>query len=98
MSYSFNIQAATKAAAKQAISQKLAQVEANQPVHRADRQQAEATAHAFVDQLQDDDARDIAVSVNGSLGWSGSLDAQGLTGEIVSTSVGVSARLVPRSA
>lgn len=93
MSYSFNIRAATKAAAKALVASKLAEVVANQPSHQHDQAQANAAASAFIDCLGDDDTRDISVSVNGSVGWSGTWgDGHAVT----SAGVGVNAYFVPK--
>ena len=59
---------------------------------RSSRDQAQATAFAFVDCLVDDEAKDISVSVNGSLSWAG--DDSAITG----ASVSVNAYLVQRAA
>jgi len=68
MSYSFNVRAASKAAALAAVSVELDKVVTQQPVHAADRAAAEAAAVAQVNLLVDDDTRDVSVSVSGSLG------------------------------
>lgn len=91
MSYSLSVRAANKAEAKAAVGVELDKVVASQPIHARDRAQAEAAAHAFIDQLADDDSRDVCVNVSGSLGWSGTLGQDG--NGITSASVGVSAYL-----
>jgi hypothetical protein len=68
MSYSFSFRAATKAEAHTKVTSELDQYLTPQPQHR-ERQQAEVTAHAFIDLLEDDDAMDIMFSMNGSVGW-----------------------------
>lgn len=75
MSYSFNVRAANKAEAKAAISSRFDEVVTQQPVHAADKDQAQAAAHAFVDLLPEvTDGREICVSVGGYLSgiWEGS--------------------------
>lgn len=94
MSYSFNVRAASKALAKEAVAVELEKVVANQPSHRVDHVQALAAASAFIDVLANDDARDVSVSVNGSVGWSGQLSDEDPT--FSSASVSVSAYLVAR--
>lgn len=95
MSYSFGFKAASKAEAKQKVAEELDKVVALQSVHAKDRDQAEATANAFIDVLDDDDSKDVSVSMNGSLSgnWFGN-DLTSFTGANVS----VSACLVARAA
>lgn len=70
MSYSISARGADKASAKAAIAAEFeAKVLALQPAHAADRDQALAVAGVFIDMLADDPEKDIAVSLNGSLGW-----------------------------
>ena len=94
MSYSFIVRAASKAEVKALVASKLAEVVATQPSHQHDQAQANAAASAFVDCLGDDDTRDIAVNVNGSVGWSGGCWGEGHT--VTSASVSVSAYLVAK--
>lgn len=70
MSYSFYVRAATKAEAKEKVKEKLDEVVASQPVHEADRAQAQAAAEAFIDLLREDETQDVSVNVNGSSVWS----------------------------
>ena len=70
MSYSFNVTAASKEEAKEKIAAELDKVVLSQPVHAADREQAQAAASAFIDVLADPaDGEEIRVSVHGSVGW-----------------------------
>lgn len=69
MSYSFSVTAATKNEAIQKVSEQLDAVVSGQPVHAADKAQALAAAVIFVNVLMDDPAKDIVVSLNGSI-WS----------------------------
>jgi len=93
MSYSFSIRAATKAAAIAAAAVKLDEVVAQQPIHKVDRDQALAAVEAFVNILPDDEAKDVAVIVNGSVGWVGSTDTT-----ICSAGVGINAGHVNKEA
>ena len=93
MSYSFNIRAATKAAAMLAVAAKMAEIVQSQPSHALDHAQAIAAAGAFVDVLPDDESKDVSVSVHGSVGWSGTF---GVDHVFTSASVGVSANLVTK--
>lgn len=77
MSYSFNVQAASKAAAKEAVATKFDEVIASQPIHARDKAAALANANAVIDLLADDDARNISVSVNGYVGWQEALRDDG---------------------
>jgi hypothetical protein len=95
MSYSFNIRAATKTAAKAAVAIKMAEVVSNQPSHALDQAQALATANAFIDLLPDNEAMDLSVSVNGSVGWTGSYGGDHV---FTAASIGVSAYFVTKEA
>lgn len=90
MSYSFSVQAKTKAEAKEKIVQQMATVLQSQPMHAKDAHQATAAAFAFVDTLPDDPNKSISVTVNGYLSWSGDSDAPNIT----SANFGCSANLV----
>lgn len=96
MSYSIVARAATKQAAKAAITAKFdADVLAVQAVHKTDRDQALAVAHAFIEILPDDDSKDVAVSLNGSV--SGPIDESGATVYVTSVSVYATAYLAERT-
>lgn len=90
MSYSFSVQAGSKAEAIEQVKAKMADVVAGQPSHSADQAQAIAAAEAFIGVLGDDPTRDVSISLNGSI-WS--------TQENVlrSASVAVQAGLVDRN-
>ena len=94
MSYSFGFRAATKAEAKQKVAAELDKVVTQQSVHAKDRDQAQAAANAFIDVLDDDDSKDVSVSMNGSLSgnWSGN-DLTSFTGANLS----ISASLVTKA-
>jgi hypothetical protein len=94
MSYSFGIRAATKALALAAVAAKLDEVVQSQPVHKADREQAQAAAEGFINVLKEDEAMDIAVTVNGSVSWRDVGDDE--RGQLTSAAVGVQAYLVPK--
>lgn len=90
MSYSFSVRGATKAIALQNVVAQLDEVVAAQPIHAADRSQAQAAAIAFLALVPDDAGdQDFFVSVHGSVGWQGD-------NVIISASVGVSAYLVAK--
>lgn len=94
MSYSFAVRAATKAEAREKIAAEFDRVEVAQRCHVTDRPAAQAAAFAFVDFLQDDETKDVQVSVNGSLGgtWQEGYTLTALT----QANVGVFASLVPK--
>lgn len=92
MSYSFSIRVATKTEAKQALAARFdADVVAHQLVHKRDRDQALAAAGAFIDLLDDDDTKDVVVSMHGSLSWA---DGERITGASVGVSAGLAVRTV----
>lgn len=71
MSYSFQIQAPNKAAAKEAVALKFDDVITLQPIHTRDRAAVLANAGAVIDLLADDDTKDITVSCSGYVSWPG---------------------------
>lgn len=71
MSYSFFVHAPTKAEALSKVEAELQRVVELQPIHAADQQQAQAAAAAYVALMPDDDAKDVHVSVSGSITWTG---------------------------
>lgn len=79
MSYSFNIKAENKEAAKFAVAAKFDEIVAQQPVHAKDRDAVLANANTVIELLHGnpdkDQGRDISVSVNGYVSWS-SADVQ----------------------
>lgn len=97
MSYSFQVVAADKQAAKEKVAEQLAKVVEGQPVHAADRAQAQAAADAFIDLLPTDPARDIRVDVHGSVGWDGA-SGTGAPPTLTSAGVGVAVYLWNRPA
>lgn len=70
MSYSFGITAATKEEAKQRVAEEFEKTIAMFPIHARDKTAVLANAAAIIDQLADDDTRDITVTVSGYLSWS----------------------------
>ncbi|MDB5555449.1 MAG: hypothetical protein JWL86_5433 [Rhizobium sp.] len=76
MSYSFSVRGVSKADVKEKAKAELDKVVSSQPVHAADREQAQAAINQFVDVLPDPtDKQDVSVYVSGSLGWTGTLGA-----------------------
>lgn len=67
MSYSFSVRGASKVAALALVAEKLAAVVESQPTHSIDVAAASAAVESFVALLPDDDSRDVAISVNGSV-------------------------------
>lgn len=96
MSYSFQIRAANKAEAKEKVALQLAAVVQQQVSHQVDVEQARAAANAFIDLVHDDESMDVSVSMNGSMGWRGTLGQEGCV--FTSAGVGINAYLVPREA
>lgn len=88
MSYSFSVQAPTKAEAEIKIRDELVKVCESQPVHTVDCDQAFEAAAAFLKLLADDPTRDVYVSVSGSI-WKSEAGVQ-------SAGVNVSALLQQR--
>lgn len=88
MSYSFSVRASSKVEASKKVSDELVKVLQSQPVHTEDNKQASDVAEAFIALLENDETKDIAVSMNGSIG-------KAETG-VRSASVTVSANLVDK--
>ena len=93
MTYSFSLRAANKTAAKVAVAEKFAAAVQSQVCHKRDQTQVLTAANAFIDLLQDDDSKDVLVSVYGSLSgtWEGS-DVVSITGAACSVSAGLAAK------
>jgi len=92
MSYSFNVRGANKAEAKAAVAAKFAEIVQQQPIHARDAAAVQANADNAIDLLNDDDTRDISVSVNGSLSW---FNAD--TERLSAVSISSMSSLVPRA-
>jgi hypothetical protein len=94
MSYSFQIKAPTKSAAKEAVAAKFDEIVTHQPIHGRDRAAVLANANTVIDLLADNDSKDVVVSCNGYVSWpSGSIeDAQ-----LSSASVAASASYTDRA-
>ena len=93
MSYSFQVTAPTKAAAKEAVAAKFDEIVASQAIHARDKAAALANANAAIDLLVDDAASHVAVSCSGYVGWREVLrDDAG--NDLHSASVSASASLV----
>jgi hypothetical protein len=88
MSYSFSVQAATKAEAIEKVAAELAAVVKSQPSHEAEADVVRAAAESFIDLLRDDESQNIALTVSGSI-WQGE---QGLN----SVSANISASVLSR--
>lgn len=95
MSYSFTVRGATKALALAAVQAQMQAVVEQSPCHQADAAQAVDTAKAYIDVLPDQDAKDVVVTLSGSLAgqWVGN-DLE----RISSAGVSVSASLAGREA
>ncbi len=93
MSYSFSARGRTKEEAIAAVAAELDKVVAAQPIHAADRDQALATATAFVNVLPENGEKDVYVSVSGSVGWEGTYPDSHV---IANASISANASLVKR--
>jgi hypothetical protein len=92
MFYSFSVRGSTKDDVLTKVAAELDKVVASQPIHSADRQQAQASVEAFLEILPDVvDGKDFNVSVSGSVGWTGTTDEDRV---ITGAGVNVSASLV----
>ena len=91
MSYSFNVRAADKADACAKVTAELDKVVASQPIHEADRAQAQTAAEAFTALLgEPGENQEISVSVSGSISkWADGAQLQSVTGAGVSISASI---------
>jgi len=93
MSYSFQLKAPTKAAAKEAVAAKFDEVVAQQPIHARDRAVVIANASCVIDLLADNDSKDVVVSCNGYVSWpSGAIEEAQLSNASVAASAGYADR------
>lgn len=93
MSYSFNLKAANKEAAKLAVAAKFDEmVVAGQPVHARDREAVLANANAVIDLLADNDTKDVSVSMNGHVSWTNPGEDQQFIAASISASASHSER------
>lgn len=96
MSYSFNVQAATKDEAKAAAAKVFDEAVANQPIHARDRDAALANINAAIDLLVDDPAYHISVGAQGCVSWRENLNAD-CSNPLSTASISASASLVTPS-
>lgn len=67
MSYSFGVKGADKLRAIEQVRAELDKIVDSQPVHKHDRHLVQSAVSAFLSPLAQDDTRDVAVAVNGSI-------------------------------
>ena len=93
MSFSFSIRAASKAIAKADVTLNMAKIAHAQSCHKRDELQVVGAVHTAIDLLDDDAARDVVVSANGSLSgiWDG-MDLTGVTGSNLTISASLADR------
>jgi hypothetical protein len=88
MSYSFAVRGADAEEAKTAVAAQFDKIVAAQPIHEADRAEAQAVAETFIDKLASDAERDVQINVNGYV--------QTTEEQVTSICVGLTATLVTR--
>lgn len=97
MSYSISARAASKALALAALATTFDEnVIPHQSIHKHDREQALATAAAMASLVPDDDTKDVSITLNGYLTWTGSGTAEPAPENFVGASVGATVSLVAR--
>jgi hypothetical protein len=90
MSYSFNVRSAGKDAARAAVAAELDKVVEAQPVHSADRNNAEDCFSAMIELIGEPSAgQDVSVSMNGYV--------QTIDGTATGVSVGVTIHIVDKA-
>jgi hypothetical protein len=92
VSFSFDIQATTKTAAKEAVAAEFDQVALAQPIYERAREAVLANANAVIALLPDDASKDIAVSCSGTLLLSSGSQVPAVTGASVACTAGFIAR------
>lgn len=91
MSYMFHFAARSRAEAKQRLSTELDRVAEQQPVHRNDRDQAQAAAEAMLSVVPEPgENNQLAISVSGSISWR-SGDDEDISGASITVSIGTEA-------
>lgn len=98
MSYSFTLQAATKAEARTQAEVEFDRIVAQQPVHVQDKPAALAALDAYLALLADTPDQDIYVSCHGSVGYRWAPDDVAERVPLTSVAVGVSAYLGAKQA
>lgn len=88
MSYSFTVTGSNKSDALNKVGEEFDKVVVTQPVHAKDKDAVIANASAVVGLLLDDPAKDIVVSLTGSVGWNTLVNGDA---ELTSASVSASA-------
>ncbi len=92
MSYSFSARGATKAEVMEKVVAELDKVVAGQPIHSADRAQAQAAAEAFLGVIPEvNENQDFYVSLSGSVSWNGTDNV------VTSASANVTAALIAKA-
>ena len=92
MSYSFNVRGATRIEVMDKVFAEFDKIVAAQPIHSADRKQAQDAAFSFLGVVPDGkEDQDYYISVSGSLSWDG-IDPQ----VIKAASVNVNASLIAK--
>lgn len=94
MSFSFSAHGATIEEVLTDVGAKMAEVVSSQPVHEVDAETVKKVAALQAALLQQDETRDIAMSVSGSVSWRGQQGADDFA--IIGASVNVSAHLAER--
>jgi hypothetical protein len=89
MSYSISARGDTKDAALKSVHDQLHNMVGQQPIHSKDLDHAIRAARSMVDVLDDDDTKDVRVSVSGSLAWNGKEGYEKITSANVSVSAGL---------
>lgn len=89
MSYSFTVKASSREKAKAMVAAKLDEVDAHDPAHRADREQALAAASGYIDICLEPGAdQHMTVAMHGTLTWGEAEGADEVTAVGVSIRVG----------
>lgn len=96
MSYSFSKRGATRAAVLAMVSAQFDEIVAQQPIHAADRAQAQAVAESFLAIVPDaDDTQDYYIAMHGSVSYTWN-SPDNTPDRILGASLGVTANLVAK--
>lgn len=91
MSYSFTVKASSREKAKAMVAAKLEEVDAHDPAHRMDREQALAAASGYIDVCEAPGPdQHLVVAVHGTLTW---VDA-GSGGQVTAVGVGIAVSII----
>jgi hypothetical protein len=93
MSFYFNFNADTKAAAKDKAAEEMAKVVVQQPIHSVDEDKVLRVVEAYLNLIPEpNESQCVFMTVSGSLSWAGDMAAPNVMSATVSVSASTSAK------